>query len=310
MVNWNVFNVVLYVKICLLLHSESSQQELHYLTRPFHNSQPGQCSPLKVQDLEPHRCSPKPPSFPLLTNRPLATREQEASGNITSHLAFEYRNKQQRLEALRSMANALSGRIEDEAKRLGVDRGSLSGPGTCGNDQWSGGGLVRPVGPDAAVTLPSYPDHGMEWQSVPSACLVTSPSVPTDFSLLPKSPHKSGGPVEAERSHNRCAGTGSDLEVKALVDDLLHSPSSQSGDFLWSDSEPSTERELVCKPNGSSKWLLDAEKGRTSYYVLESSFLWFYSPFTSHGPSGFSRYFCFTLPDDVGATCNPVALSN
>ncbi|XP_078282376.1 uncharacterized protein LOC144608467 isoform X2 [Rhinoraja longicauda] len=242
-----------------LEESESSQLELHYLTGPFHNSLPGQCSPLKVQDLEPHLCSPKPPSFPLLTNRLLATREQEASGNITSHSVFENRNKQQRLEALRSMANALSGRIEDEVKRLGVEKRTLSGPGTSSNDQQSGDGLCRFVGPDATVTLAS--DRGMEWQNVPHACLVTPPSMPTDFSLLPKSPYKSGGQVEAERSHNRRAGTGSDLDVNELVDDLLHSPSSRSGDFLWSDSEPSTDPELVCKPNGSSKWLFDADKG-------------------------------------------------
>ncbi|XP_062930235.1 centrosome-associated protein 350-like [Mobula hypostoma] len=240
--------------------SGSYRQELKNLMGSSCNSLPGQCNPLGVQDLDPLAYSPKLSSSSPITSRSLAAHEQQPNCSPAPCKGSQYRDRQQRLEALRSMATALSSRIENEARRLGMETGIVPGPGGRDSSQeWERGGLDGPVRPDTAAMLA----HGNrpEWQGVPGGSLVTSPSLPTDFSLLPNSLLKELGRVEADRPKDKRAENQTDLEVKELVDELLRSPSSQSDDFLWSDSETWSDREVICSPRESSNGLLDEDKG-------------------------------------------------
>ncbi|XP_069772145.1 uncharacterized protein [Narcine bancroftii] len=240
--------------------SGSWQQDLKYPTGPLCKWMSGRGSPLRIQDLGLLHCSPKLSSHSILSNQPLATCEQETSCNATLHRNDEHRNKQQRIKALRSMATGLSGRIEDEMKRLGVETGTLPSFGVLSSNQgWKESGLGWPLGENAAGTPAG--GCGLDWQIEPQSCVVTSPSVLTAFTLLSNSLHKWGGQMEIGQQQDKYAGSKSDLEVKDLVDELLCHPSSQSDDLLWSDSEPLAECELVSNPRKPSDQLLAEDKG-------------------------------------------------
>ncbi|XP_059849656.1 centrosome-associated protein 350-like [Hypanus sabinus] len=233
--------------------SGSHRQELKNLMGSSRNSLPSRCNPLRVQDLDPLAYSPKPSSPSPITSRSLAAHEQEPSCSPALCMGSQYRDRQQRFEALRCMATALSSRIENEARRLGMEAGILlcSG-GRDSSQEWKRGGLHGPAQPDTAAML--APGNGPERQGVPGHSLVTSPS-------LPNALHKDLGRVEADRPKDKHAENQTDLEVKELMDELLRSPSSQSDDFLWSDSETWSETELVCSPRESSDGLLDEDEG-------------------------------------------------
>ncbi|XP_067825537.1 centrosome-associated protein 350-like [Heptranchias perlo] len=250
-----------------LEESGSCQQELSYVVGPFHRYLHGQRSPLRLKDLEPHHHSPEwssplrslsPPVDQFLP-LPLANCERETGCKATFNGCSGYRSKQQRIQALRSMATALSGRIEDEVKRLGVEAEILKSPGNQGrNDGWTQVDLGGFAPPDPAAKLND--SCGPEWQRFPGIGLATTPRGPTDFKISPTALQKGADQQEAETTKDKGVESKTELEVKELMDELLCSSSPPSEDFLWSDSEPLAEHELHSKPGEPSDTLPDEQK--------------------------------------------------
>ncbi|XP_067868303.1 centrosome-associated protein 350-like isoform X4 [Heterodontus francisci] len=276
--------------------SGSCQWELNYAKGPVHHYLPANSSPLRLKDLELNHRSPEWSSSPTslsppigqLLPLPLASCEREMSCKAILNRGVGYRSKQQRIEALRSMATTLSGRIENEAKRLGVEAEIRKSPGNQGcNEGWKLvdlGGFVRA---DRAAKLTDR--HGQNCLQGPGTGLVTSPGVPSNFKILPTRLLKGEGQPEADAPKGKGVDGKTGLDVEQLMDELLCSSSSQSENFLWSDSEPLTKHGPHSKPRepDEQKELVNnsadvqrsfskvdhqaARKGRTNELPLEAA---------------------------------------
>ncbi|XP_059494287.1 uncharacterized protein LOC125465273 [Stegostoma tigrinum] len=126
------------------------QRELNDTKRPFQHYLSSKYGPLRLQDLESCRYSQERSSPPAQLSQsidellPLAYCEGEMSCKASG---IGYKDKQQRIEELCSMATALSGRIENEARRLGVEADVWKRPGSQswdkGREQADLGGFTR-----------------------------------------------------------------------------------------------------------------------------------------------------------------------
>ncbi|XP_038638232.1 uncharacterized protein LOC119955771 isoform X2 [Scyliorhinus canicula] len=230
--------------------SGSGQWELNHSTESLHEYPSGKCSPLRLQDLEPHHQSSSPLSLwrPISQPLPLPLTACEGQMICEATLGIGYRSKQQRIEALCSMATALSSRIENEAKRLGVEAEDRRSPGNQGgNAGWEQvdlGGFTRA---DAAATVTD--SYGLRWRrDVPGSDPAGSPRMLSHLKIPSTGLRKRDAQQEADPPKDKMAGSESELEVEELMDKRLCTSSSPSKSFLWTDSEPLGEHGLDSKP--------------------------------------------------------------
>ncbi|XP_072344844.1 uncharacterized protein [Scyliorhinus torazame] len=242
--------------------SGSGQWELNHSTESLHEYLSGKCSPLRLQDLEPHHQSSSPPSLwkPISQPLPLPLTACEGQMICKATLGVGYRSKQQRIEALCSMATALSSRIENEAKRLGVEAEGRRSPANQGcNAGWEQvdlGGFTRA---DAAATLTD--SCGLRWRrNVPGSDPAGSPRVLNHLKISSTRLRKRDMQQEAAPPKDKMADSEPELEVEELMDKRLCSSSSPSKSFLWSDCEPLGEHGLHSKPRQPANTHQDEHK--------------------------------------------------
>ncbi|XP_007898566.2 centrosome-associated protein 350-like [Callorhinchus milii] len=151
----------------------------------------------------------------------------EISLNVAPEPCQGRRSKQERLEALRGMAASLSGRVESEAERLGVDAQVLKSPGHRDrSERWRGNYL------DPFVSI------------VPTAGDYSKQNYPSDTDPATAAIVHSMGTRFSPKSFQKCTDPQGDdvnegeAEVCDLMDELLCSSTTDNEDVFWSDFEP------------------------------------------------------------------------
>eukprot|EP00061_Rhincodon_typus_P006391 g26984.t1 len=158
-----------------------------------------------------------------------------------------YKDKQQRIEDLCSMATALSGRIENEARRLGVEADVWKRPGSQSWDKgWERADLR---GFTRADPMGNWTDHNdPKRQLVPSPEPVPSPRVSLcDF--LPARHQEWEEQQGAAVPEDEMVDEKLNLQDDHPEDGLLCSSLLKSEcNIQWSDSESLMERGLCSRP--------------------------------------------------------------
>ncbi|GCC31393.1 hypothetical protein chiPu_0009850 [Chiloscyllium punctatum] len=228
------------------------QRELNDTKRPFHHCLSSKYSPLRLQDLESHRrCqdrSSTPVQLSWFIGEPLPLAHCEGMMSCKAS-GVGSKDRQQRIDAICSMATALNGRIENEARRLAVETDVWKRPGSPGRDEGREraglGGFTHSV-----VSLTDRSD--LKRQHVPSPEPAPSPPASlSDFKVSPACHQEWGEQRGATAPEDEMVDKKHALQDDHPEDSLLGSSSSQSeSNVPWTDLESLAEHGLYNKPRG------------------------------------------------------------
>ncbi|XP_043576430.1 centrosome-associated protein 350-like isoform X2 [Chiloscyllium plagiosum] len=228
------------------------QQELNDTKRPFHHYLSSKYSPLRLQDLESHRrCqdrSSPPVQLSWFIGEPLPLAHCEGVMSCKAS-GVGSKDRQQRIDAICSMATALNGRIENEARRLAMETDVWKRPGSPGRDEGREraglGGFTHSV-----ASLTDCSD--LKQRHVPSPEPAPSPRASlSDFKVSPALRQEWGEQQGVAAPEDKMVDKKPALQDDHPEDSLLGSSSSQSeSNVPWTDLESLAEHGLCSKPRG------------------------------------------------------------